>query len=131
NYVYRGVPMTNTNYANPNMWRASASYVTGSHDLKVGYQGGYIRVNFYNAIPESLVSYRFNAGVPNQFTFVLPTGGTADRTSTSALYIQDRWTRGRLTLQGALRYDRASSFSPAEGNRATLTSQFKSAPLRF
>ncbi len=131
NYVYRGVPMTNTNYANPNMWRASASYVTGSHDLKVGYQGGYIRVNFYNGIPESQVSYRFNAGVPNQFTFRLPTWGTADRTSTSALYIQDRWTRGRLTLQGALRYDRASSFSPAADNGTTLTSKFNAAPFTF
>jgi hypothetical protein len=131
NYVYRGVPMTNTNYANPNAWRASASYVTGSHDLKVGYQGGYIRVNFYNGIPESQVSYRFSAGVPNQFTFRLPTWGTADRTSTSALYIQDRWTRGRLTLQGALRYDRASSFSPAEGNGTTLTSKFNTAPFSF
>ena len=26
---------------NPNSWRASASYVTGSHNMKVGYQGGY------------------------------------------------------------------------------------------
>ena len=31
--------------------------------------------------------------------------------------MQDRWTRGRLTLQGALRYDRASSFSPADEQR--------------
>jgi hypothetical protein len=131
NYVYRSVPLTNTNYANPNMWRASASYVTGSHDLKVGYQGAYIRVNFTNRIPESQLSYRFNQGVPNQFTFRLPTWGTADRTSTTAIYIQDRWTRGRLTLQGALRYDRASSFSPAEHNGTTLTSRFNAAPITF
>ena len=58
-------------------------------------------------------------------------GCTADRTSTSALYIQDRWTRGRLTLQGALRYDRASSFSPAEHNGTTLTSKFNPAPYTF
>ena len=131
NYVYRGVPMTNTNYANPNMWRASASYVTGSHDLKVGYQGAYIRVNFTNGIPESQLSYRFSQGVPNQFTFRLPTWRTADRTSTTAIYIQDRWTRGRLTLQGALRYDRASSFSPAEHNGTELTSKFNAAPFIF
>ena len=37
----------------------------------------------------------------------------------AAFYIQDRWTRGRLTLQGALRYDRAWSFSPAENNGTT------------
>jgi hypothetical protein len=131
NYVYRGVPTANPNYANPNSWRASASYVTGSHDLKVGYQGAYIRVNWWDLIPDSQVSYRFNQGVPNQFTFRLPEWHRADRTSTAALYIQDRWTRGRLTLQGALRYDRASSFSPAEFNGTELTSKFNAAPITF
>ena len=36
-----------------------------------------------------------------------------------------------MTLQGALRYDRASSFSPAEGNGTTLTSKFNAAPYTF
>jgi hypothetical protein len=131
NFVYRGVPTANPNYANPNNWRASASYVTGSHDLKMGYQGAYIIVDWWDLIPESQVSYRFNLGVPNQFTFRLPEWHRADRTSTAALYIQDRWTRGRLTLQGALRYDRASSFSPAEFNGTDLTSKFNAAPIAF
>ena len=39
NYVYRGTATWNPNYANPNNWRASATYVTGSHELKAGYQG--------------------------------------------------------------------------------------------
>jgi hypothetical protein len=34
NFTYRAVPTANPNYANPNNWRASASYVTGSHELK-------------------------------------------------------------------------------------------------
>ena len=89
NFVYRGVPTANPNYANPNSWRASASYVTGSHELKVGYQGAYIRVNWWFLVPESQLSYRFNQGVPNQFTFRLPEWHQADRTSTSAMYIQD------------------------------------------
>jgi hypothetical protein len=131
NYVYRGVPTANPNYANPNNWRASASYVTGSHDLKVGYQGAYIIVDWWFLVPDSQVSYRFNQGVPNQFTFRLPEWHQADRTSTAALYIQDRWTRGRVTLQGALRYDRASSFSPAEFNGTELTSRFNAAPISF
>jgi hypothetical protein len=131
NFVYRGVPTANPNYANPNNWRASASYVTGSHDLKVGYQGAYIVVDWWFLVPDSQLSYRFNQGVPNQFTFRLPEWHQADRTSTSAVYIQDRWTRGRLTLQGALRYDRAWSFSPAEFNGTTLSSKFNAAPIAF
>ncbi len=131
NFVYRGVPTANPNYANPNNWRASASYVTGSHDLKIGYQGAYIIVDWWDLIPDSQVSYRFNLGQPNQFTFRLPEWHRADRTSTAAAYIQDRWTRGRLTLQGALRYDRASSFSPAEFNGTPFASKFNAAPIIF
>src|SRR2546423_3806911 len=131
NFAYRGVPTANPNYANPNNWRASASYVTGSHDLKIGYQGAYIIVDWWDLIPDSQLSYRFNQGVPNQFTFRLPEWHRADRTSTSAVYVHAWWTRGRLTLQGALRYDRAWSFNPAEFNGTPLTSKFNAAPITF
>ena len=43
----------------------------------------------------------------------IPDWGTADWTWTSSFFVQDTWTRERLTLQGALRYDRAWSYSPA------------------
>ena len=36
--VYRGVDNIIDNTQNPNMWRASATYVTGAHNLKFGYQ---------------------------------------------------------------------------------------------
>jgi hypothetical protein len=131
NFVYRGVATANPNYANPNNWRASASYVTGSHELKAGYQGAYIRVNNWFLVSEPQLSYRFNQGVPNQFTFRLPEWHQSDRTGTAAVYVQDKWTRGRLTLQGALRYDRAWSFTPAEHNGTDLTSRFNAAPISF
>ncbi|MFV3038183.1 hypothetical protein ACNI5A_34175, partial [Klebsiella pneumoniae] len=67
--VYRGPSNWNPNYANPNNWRASASYVTGSHEMKVGYQGSYIRVKNWFFVNEPQLAYRFNQGVPNQFTF--------------------------------------------------------------
>ena len=51
------------------------------------------------------------------------------RTGTAALYIQDRWTRGRLTLSGALRWDRASSYAPVEGNGVAVASRFNAAPI--
>jgi len=69
--------------------------------------------------------------VPNQFTWRLPEWHQADRTETASLYIQDKWTRGRVTLQGALRYDRAWSFTPAEFNGTELTSPFNPAPISF
>jgi hypothetical protein len=39
NYTYRALAQYNDNWSAPNHWRASASYVTGSHSAKVGYQG--------------------------------------------------------------------------------------------
>jgi hypothetical protein len=131
NYVYRGPSNWNPNYANPNSWRASASYVTGSHEMKVGYQGSYIRVKNWYFVNEPQLAYRFNQGVPNQFTFRLPEWHQSDRTATGSLYVQDKWTRGRLTLQGALRYDRAWSFTPADHNGTELTSPFNAAPISF
>ena len=38
---------------------------------------------------------------------------------------------GRLTLQGGLRYDRASSWAPAEHNGTTATSRFNAQPISF
>jgi hypothetical protein len=45
--------------------------------------------------------------------------------------VQDTWTRNRLTLQGALRYDRVSSWSPAGKNGAVGTSALNPAPIQF
>ena len=131
NYRYRGVETANPNYANPNNWRASASYVTGAHEMKVGYQGSYIRVKNWFLVSEPQLAYRFNQGVPNQITFRLPEWHQSDRTGTGSLYVQDRWTRGRLTLQGALRYDRAWSFTPADHNGTPFTSRFNAQPISF
>ena len=131
NFVYRGVATANPNYANPNSWRASAAYVTGSHEMKVGYQGQYIRVNNWFLVNDQQLAYRFNQGVPNQITWRLPEWHQSDRTGTASIYVQDKWTRGRMTLQGALRYDRAWSFTPAEFNGTDLTSPFNAAPISF
>ncbi|MGH9238536.1 MAG: hypothetical protein ACRD3G_10905, partial [Vicinamibacterales bacterium] len=81
--------------------------------LKVGYQGAYQAASTTRHSNPTLLSYNFNQGVPNAFTVRIPEWGTADRTWTQSIFAQDTWTRGRLTLQGALRYDRAWSYSPA------------------
>jgi hypothetical protein len=134
NFGYRGIDTTGASYQNIKNWRASASYVTGAHNLKIGYQGGYQRADvglMTGTTGDSQLVYRFNNRVPNQFTFRLPDFLTSNRTMTSALFVQDTWTRGRLSLQGALRYDRAWSWSPAEGNGTTETSPFNASPIRF
>ena len=131
NFTYRGVNTYQDNYANPNNFRASAAYVTGAHSLKVGYQGAYQVSNGVVATNSTLTTYRFNQRSPNQFTVRLPNWQTADRTVQHSAFVQDQWTLKRFTLQGALRYDHAYSWSPAEHNGTTSTSPFNPAPITF
>jgi hypothetical protein len=63
--------------------------------------------------------------------FLSPRWDQRDNTQALGLYVQDQWTIGRMTLQGGLRYDRAWSWAPAEGNGATGTSRFNTAPISF
>ena len=131
NYGYRGINTVGDSYQNIKNWRASGSYVTGAHNLKAGYQGGYQRAEVALITGREQMTYRFNNRVPNQFTFRLPNWRTRNETMTSAFYVQDTWTHGRVSLQGALRYDRAWSWAPAEGNGTTDTSRFNAAPITF
>jgi hypothetical protein len=92
--------------------RASASYVTGAHSMKFGYQGGYHRVNQSYFSNDTHLIYRMNYGVPNLLTLDLKPFRTGQRTRSDAFYAQEQWTLGRWTLQGALRYDHAWSYFP-------------------
>lgn len=105
--TYRSQNWSSSHSGNHN-WRASASYVTGAHVLKVGYNGAFIS---YNTIPftdNEDLAYRFNNGVPNQLTMTAGPFYTLENVQTTALYAQDQSRLGRLTLQGAVRYDHAS-----------------------
>jgi hypothetical protein len=93
-------------------WRASASYVTGAHSMKLGYQGGYHRINQSYFSNDNHLTYRLNYGVPNLLTLDLKPFKTGQRTRMESVYAQEQWTHRRLTLQGALRYDHAWSFFP-------------------
>jgi hypothetical protein len=99
--------------------------------MKVGYQGSWLIAKSKVVTPDSLVQYRFNLGVPNAYSFRLPDWQQNDHTKVAALYVQDTWTRGRLTVAGAIRYDRAWSYSPADGNGTTKTSVFNSAAITY
>jgi hypothetical protein len=113
------------NFDNPNTWRASASYVTGAHSYKFGYIGGYLVEDIENHGNDLNLSYTFNGGRPTSLTQTLRVYKQMDRVRYTALYAQDQWTLGRLTLQGALRFDRAWSYSPAQtiGPTNYLTTQ--------
>ncbi|HKE83663.1 MAG TPA: TonB-dependent receptor [Vicinamibacterales bacterium] len=108
-------------------WRANASYVTGGNSFRFGYIGNQLGdLRSANRGANDL-RYRVNNGVPNQLTEFVHDQQNDLWMRNHALYAQEQWTRGRLTLQGALRFDRASSWAPPQ----RLESRFWSTPLVF
>jgi hypothetical protein len=108
-------------------WRAAASYVTGSHAVKFGYTANQLGdIRSANRGTNDL-RYRVNNGVPNQFTTYIHNQQNDLWMRNHALYLQDQWTFGKMTLSGALRYDHASSWAPEQ----RLESRFFNAPLSW
>jgi hypothetical protein len=96
-------------------WRASATRVTGANSAKFGYYGQFVRNHFPNSVVnDTWTSYTFNNGVPLSLTQIAGPALVNTHLQTHSLYAQDQWTLGRLTLTGAIRYDRSSSFFPQE-----------------
>ena len=129
NMVYHGYAGLSNNHQTHNVWRASLAYVTGAHSMKVGYQAAYEVTDIFGDFATHGLQYRFNAGVPDLITQRITKWQQANRTRYDALYVQDQWTRNRLTLQGALRYEHAWSFFP-EGLNGLLTDSVFGGPAR-
>jgi hypothetical protein len=130
-FQFRGLDNFFENYQSPNVWRASASYVTGAHSAKVGYQGAYLIEEVQDFSGDSQLTYGFFGGSPSSVTMRIAPWQISDRTAYHAFYAQDQWTLGRLTLQGALRFDHAYSWFPAEHNGAPIASRFNAQPITF
>ena len=109
-------------------WRASASYVTGAHNLKVGYGGVALVSDLQNFTNDLNLAYTVSNGVPISLTQSLLPFTTSYRTRNMSFYVQDQWTLGRMTLQGALRFDRNWSLSPEQRIPA---SNFLANPIVF
>jgi len=116
NYRYRGVESWGPATGKTDDITGSMSYVTGAHNAKIGYQYRMLDLQDDDLAGQTQLGYRFNGATPNAVSYYLPEMGRRTITKTNGLYVQDTWTHDRLTLQGALRWDRASSFAPVEGN---------------
>jgi hypothetical protein len=124
-----------TGYIFAHTWNASASYVTGAHNMKFGYQGAFHRDddNLFPTISnDHLMQFQFNtpcgaaagaAGTtpcanqnPIATALTLQSGAFTRKVRTEyyAFFAQEQWTRDRMTLQAALRFDRAWSSFPEQ-----------------
>ncbi len=69
-----------------NQWNAAASLVTGSHNIKIGYQGALLideRKNFGNT---EYLQYRFNNAIPDQLTMNINRFGIEQTVRSDAFY---------------------------------------------
>ncbi len=98
--------------------RGSVSYVTGAHNMKFGYQGGFSNPSQTYTFFNEIIHIRTNNGVPNRLTQTIqyPTGVKFVRNLLpTSFYGQDQFTTGRLTLQGGIRYDHLTTNYPDSG----------------
>jgi len=87
----------------------SASYVTGSHNIKVGWQYGYGYFWRQRREAADLIQlYRTNA--PAQVIIHnTPQNSRSDMNADQGIYAQDQWTVGRFTINPGVRFEHFNS----------------------
>jgi hypothetical protein len=106
-------PRMDTNSARMFTYAGNVSYVTGEHSLKMGAQ---VRTGWSQELftmRGDILQITSN-GVPNSVRLVNTPSGHREDGVNSALYAQDSWRLGRVTLNPGLRYERFAMSIPAQ-----------------
>ena len=111
---YRASSATFNNSWNWNLhYRVAASYITGSHNFKVGFNNAYLHhENTTYTNPATEYYFNFANGVPSQVVYRIPRTVASDVDYDMGLFAQDRWTVGRWTLAGGVRFDAYKNHFP-------------------
>jgi len=108
----------NNNWVANSFLRATVSYVTGGHQLKAGFADsfGYLESTAYDYSP-----YAFFINIPGAPPFVRvinekvsPLFARSDQDYDLGLFVQDRWSVKRATVNLGLRYDSFKGTAPAQ-----------------
>lgn len=91
--------------------QATASYITGRQALTLGLQHRYAYRDDHFRINHGM-SYVFNGVVPQSVTLWASPFENRTRQQMLALYAQDMWTMGGVTLNLGLRFDRLHGYAP-------------------
>jgi len=106
-------PRMDTNSARMVTYAGSASYITGSHNLKAG---GQLRTGWSQelfTIRGDILQITNNA-VPGSVREVNTPSGHKEEGANGALYVQDSWRLGRVTVNPGVRYERFVMSIPAQ-----------------
>jgi hypothetical protein len=100
--------------------RFALSYLTGAHQFKTGVSFRQIKQGDIKALGHdgdmhgTAVDYRFNNGIPNQLTLLDAPWNYEELAKDVAVYAQDQWTMGRLTLNLGVRYNDTNAATPQQ-----------------
>jgi hypothetical protein len=95
-------------------YRVAASYVTGTHTFKTGWNDTFGYLNMYNYAYQP-ISYTFNGGVPTTVVqYAAPIEARSEENHDLGVFAQDVWKLNRATVTGAIRYDWFKSSFPAQ-----------------
>jgi hypothetical protein len=111
---YRGTSNAPRSINDPSTAKVIANYVTGAHSLKAGFNWGTVDQSRETFSPDAPLEFRLNRGVPNRITLQATPYTALVEGMEAALFVQDRWTVGRATLSGGLRYDFFTDTFPAQ-----------------
>ena len=114
--TYRSAAQFNNSWNWNIHYRAAVSYITGTHNFKVGFNNAYgHHEDTTYSDPALPYSYSFANGAPTQLTYrIVPRTVQVNVDRDLGLFAQDRWTLGRLTLLGGIRYDHFASSFPEQ-----------------
>ena len=137
NFSYRGLYDPNAhafadNKATSIQWRASVAYVSGAHNFKIGYMGSSLSADVRARRQRFPVAIHVQQQESHQLWLrPRPTVGH-DRPHDDGRSLRPgSMDAGQADAAGAIRYDRAWSWAPAEGNGTTETSSFNPQPITF
>ena len=90
----------------------TTSYVTGSHAIKAGVMNSWLARDSNVGDNNYHLSYRFTNGIPNQLTERATPLQRAERQPWDlGAYVQDTWTRERLTINYGARFNYYESYA--------------------
>ena len=95
-------------------FRGSMSYVTGTHNVKVGIIGGYRWVNNHNINENDWTNLLTFQGAPIRANFRTPGTVTNRVWPKLGIYAQDQWTVDRVTVNAGVRFDYFRSGYPEQ-----------------
>jgi len=118
NMRYRSQSWLN-NYTSGSNYSFTASYVTGSHSMKFGYEGDLWTDNRQFNVNSQALGYTFVFGTPVSISEYANGYNVNADAAQASVFAQDQWTLKRLTLQAGLRWDHPWSWFPSQTEPAS------------